>query len=275
MTLAQLSTLQSCLISSFRSAITDAVWTLPFETAQDIIQGLRKQLAYLFMDALNYRKRFKTGNLPPQLSHLTGLPLQILLERPPFWEYQLFANTFADEIKRAKEHEWDLEYGIILGAGEYLQEPLEVMKWISKKMAESSRIVDSFNNLINTALSDALGPPGVTGDPIKLVYTSRRLGETYKAALDWAREAKQLSVPDEFQNLVLIVGRFLNKVRKQVDDFSHDILQKLNAGIAKGEAEGGQIVIEMNIVFELEGIDEFKEESNRVRLMAGLDPGRR
>lgn len=251
---------------------TDAVWTIPFETAQEIIEGLRKQLAYLFLDALNYRKRFKAANLPAQFSYLTGIPLQLLLERPPYWEHQLFANTFADEIKRVKEHEWDLEYGVILGTGAYLKEPVEVLDWVSKKLAEGHRIIDSFNNLINVTLPEALGPPGVSGDPAKIVYISRRLGEAYKATLDWEREARQLAVPDELQKMVLIVGGFHKRTTKRVEDFSVQLLQKLNEGIAKGQAEGGMIVIEMTLTFDLQGTDEFNEEMARLRLMAGFDP---
>ena len=250
---------------------TDAVWTLPFETAQDIIEGLRKQLAYLFMDALGFRQRIKSAHLPPQLANLKGVSLTLLLERPPYWEYQLFANTFTEEIKRVKEHDWDVHYGIILGPGLHLKEPSEVFDWISTQMSESERIVDSFSNLINTALPEALGPPGISGDPVKLVYVSRRLAETYKSSLEWAREAKKISVPDEYQKIVSIVGGFLSKVTKSIEDFSEDLLERLNKGIAKGQAEGGTIVIDMTLTFEVHGIEEFNEEIKRLRRLAGLD----
>jgi len=160
---------------------TDAVWTLPFETAQDIIEGLRKQLAYLFMDALGFRQRVKSAQLPPQLANLKGAALSLVLERPSFWEHLLFANTFVEEIKLVKEHDWDVHYGVILGPGPYLKDWDEVFDWITKQTNEAERLVVSFANLINTALTDALGPPGVSGDPVKLVYVSRRLADTYKA----------------------------------------------------------------------------------------------
>lgn len=249
---------------------TDAIWTIPFETAQEIIEGLRKQLAYLFMDGLTSRQRINSVRLPAPLADLKGVSLKLLLERPPFWEYRLFANTFVEEIKLIKEHEWDVQYGVILGPGPRLKEPGEVFDWVSKQMDEAQRIIDSFNNLINISLPDALGPPGISGDPLKLVYTSRRLGDTYKATFDWARGAQRLSVPDEYQKIVSIVGGFLNTVAKSVEDFSENLLQQLNAGIAKGEAEGGNIVIEMTITFELHGLDEFHKEINRLRRLAGL-----
>lgn len=250
---------------------TDAVWTLPFETAQEIIEGLRKQLAYLFMDALGFRQRVKSAHLPPQLRNLTGVSLSLVLERPPYWEHQLFANTFVEEIKRVKEHDWDVQYSVILGPGLHLKEPSEVFDWISKHMTEGERIVDSFSNLINTALPDALGPPGISGDPVKLVYVSRRLADTYQSSVEWAREAKRVSVPDEYQKIVSIVGGFLSKVTKSIEDLSEHLLEQLNKGIAKGQAEGGTIVIDVGLTFELDGLHEFDEEMKSLRLLAGLN----
>jgi hypothetical protein len=256
-------------VTSVRS--TDAVWTLPFETAQDIIEGLRKQFAYLFMDALGFRQRVMSVPLPPQLANLTGTSLRLVLERPSYWEHQLFANTFVEEIKRVKEHDWDVQYDIILGPGPNLNDGGEVFTWISKQISEAERIVHTFANLINTALPDALGPSGVSGDPVKIVYISRRLADGYKATLDWAREAKRISVPDEYQKIVSIVGRFLSKATKDLEDSSENLLERLNEGIAKGQAEGGTIVVDLTITFDLHGSDEFSKEMDRLRLLSGLE----
>jgi Domain of unknown function (DUF4062) len=256
-------------VTSIRS--TDAVWTLPFETAQDIIEGLRKQFAYLFMEALGFRQRVKSVHLPPQLANLTGTSLRLVLERPSYWEHQLFANTFAEEIKRVKEHDWDVQYGVILGPGLHLKEPGKVFDWISKQMSEGTRIVESFSNLINTTLPEALGPPGIAGDPVKLVYVSRRLADTYKSSLEWAREAKRISVPDEYQEIVSIIGGFLTRVTRDIEDFSENLLERLNKGIEKGQAEGGTIVIDMTLTFELHGLDKFNEEIKKLRRLTGLD----
>jgi hypothetical protein len=254
---------------------SDAVWTLPFDTAQDIINGLRKQLAYLFLDSLNVRQQLKSKQLPAPLANLTGVSLNIVLERPPYWEHRLFANTFVEEIKQVKEHDWDIQYGVILGAGLRLQEPTEVFDWLYQHMDEGARIVHSFDNLINIVLPDALGPPGVPGDAVKLVYVSRRLADTYRSSLEWAREAKKLSVPDEFQKIVSIVGAFLTKVTRDIEDLSQNLLEQLNEGIARGEAEDGSVVIEMTLSFELNGVDEFNEEVRRLRLLGGMeDDGR-
>jgi hypothetical protein len=243
---------------------TDGVWTLPFEFGQDITAGLRKQLAYLFMDALGFRHRIKAAHLPPQLANLKGLSLKLVLERQEFWEHLLFANTFVEEMKLVKEHDWDMHYGVILGTGVHLTTWEEVSAWISKQMSEGERLVMSFANLFNIALPDALGPPGVSGDPVKLVYVSRRLADTYKAAIEWTREAKRVSVPDQYQKIVSIIGGFLSNVTKGVEDLSESLLEQLNSGIASGPDETGRIVIKITIDFELQGLDAAQEELQRL-----------
>jgi Domain of unknown function (DUF4062) len=247
---------------------TDAVWTLPFETAQDIIEGLRKQLAYLFMDALGFRQRVKSAHLPPQLANLKGTSLALVLERPSFWEHLLFANTFLEEMNLVKEHDWDVQYGVILGPGPFLKDWTEVLNWLAKQIHEAERLLMSFTNLINTALPQALGPPG---DPVKLVYISRRLADTYKAALDWAREAKRVSAPDDFQKLVSIVGEFLNDVTDGIEALSENLLEQLKTGIAGGPSESGEIVIKITISFGLHGSEQYEEEFKRLRLIYSMN----
>ena len=243
---------------------TDAVWTISFEFAQDITAGLRKQLAFLFMDALGFRQRIKSAHLPPQLANLKGPSLKLVLERPSFWEHLLFANTFVEEMKLVKEHDWDVQYDVILGVGVHLSEWKEVSAWISKQMSEGERLVNSFANLLNIVLLDALGPPGMPGDPVKLVYVSRRLADTYKAAIEWTREARRVSVPDQYQKIVSIIGGFLSNIIKGVEDLSESLLEQLNTGIASGPDETGIIVIKIRIDFKLYRLDDAQEELQRL-----------
>ena len=66
----------------FVTSLTDSkgVWVFPFEVAQEITDTLRKQLAYLFMDALQLRRRVKTAGLPESLAQLQGTPLRACLK---------------------------------------------------------------------------------------------------------------------------------------------------------------------------------------------------
>ena len=78
----------------------ERVWTFPFDTAQDIIEILRLQLAYLFYDALRVRLRLSGAELPRYLELLGPRALKIALERPRAWEHRLFLQSWIEEVER-------------------------------------------------------------------------------------------------------------------------------------------------------------------------------
>lgn len=77
---------------------SSGVWVFPFELAQDVVNTLRKQMAYLFMDGLQLRKRVAAGGLPNSLARLQGQPLKLVIEKPDLWEYRLFAEVLIQEL---------------------------------------------------------------------------------------------------------------------------------------------------------------------------------
>lgn len=233
--------------------------------AQEIANALRIQLAYLFKDALEVRQHVKKAGLPPDLSQLQGMPLRLVVERPPHWEYRLFPYALSQEIERAKQHRWDLEYHITLGRGAYLNDVGELRNWLLKKMAESHHIVDSSANLLNKVLPEAFGPTGVSGDASKIVYVARRLASAYENAIEWTRDVKQTTAPEEYERLVEIVGTFLKDIIQQIEIFTEEVLNKTESAIEKGTAEGGSHVVEATLTFTLSGQAEFHEEMDRLR----------
>jgi hypothetical protein len=62
-------------------------WVFPFDYAQDIIETLRKQLAYLFMDALTIRTKMLHCGLPEALRDVSGAALILAVQKPSAWEY--------------------------------------------------------------------------------------------------------------------------------------------------------------------------------------------
>jgi len=148
---------------------SEGVWVFPFDIAQDIASMLRKQLAYLFLDSLQFRKRFKASGLPESLAALQGAPLRIVIDRPIIWEYRLFSEVLNQEIARAKQEKMDLRYQIAFGKGEHFDQ-FEVFSWLRRKSGELGRLISAAETIVNTALNEAMSPPGVPGDPEAIVY---------------------------------------------------------------------------------------------------------
>src|ERR1700687_3270709 len=187
-----------------------------------------------FKDALEVRQHVKKAGLPPELAQLQGMPLRLVIERPPYWEYRLFVYALSQEIERAKQHRWDLEYHITLGQVTYLNDVHDVRNWLLKKLAESHHIVDSSSHLVNQVLPEAFGARGVSGDASKIVYVARRLAGAYEKAIEWARDARQTTAPDEYKPLITIVGTFLNDIIRQIEVFTEEVLTKTESAIEKG-----------------------------------------
>jgi hypothetical protein len=69
-------------------------WIFPFDLAQDIFDILRTQIAYLFMDSLELRKKLvSSGAVAAKFRDLKGTLLRLIIERPRAWEYLLLSES--------------------------------------------------------------------------------------------------------------------------------------------------------------------------------------
>jgi hypothetical protein len=253
----------------------EGIWVFQFERAQEIIETLKKQLPYLFMDALQLRTKVKTIGLPEPLAQLKGMSLKLVIERPKAWETRLFNHVLTQEIARYKSHRLDLKYGIAHGKGEFLYDYLEVLNWARRKMAEAERLADSANLILNVAFQDAYAPDGVPSDPEGLVYSAHRLAETYRYAIEWGIECNRTDVADdEFQSIVRLVGKLTNNMIREIEEFSEYILRETEEALNNLPAPG-EPPKELNFTLKLtvSGIDELQAEMHRLTALHGLLEG--
>lgn len=256
----------------FVSSLLDSseVWVFPFELAQEITDTLRKQLAYLFMDALQLRMRAKAAGLPESLAQLQGAALRLVIERPVAWEYRLFGRVMAQEISKAKRLRQDLHYGIGFGKGEHFDN-FEVLTWISRKTAVARRITAAMNQIFNVALPDALGPPGVPGDPEAIVYAAQKLAESYRSAIEWAIEFQNIQVDDDFRNIVRISARLTENMIREVEEWSEKILREIEETVASLPlSPGKQRVLDFTLTITVPDMTEFDQELERLKRLYGV-----
>jgi hypothetical protein len=242
----------------------DGIWVFPFEFANEISDALRKQLAYLFKDALQLRSRAEDRGLPDALRQLQGVPLRLVIDRPPYWEFLLFAHVLDQEISRAKGRRFDLNFGIAFGQGEHLDTSERVFDWVNRKLAEQSRISGTMERIVNVALQDAFGPQGISGDPVKIVYATQRLGEAYRSAIEWAIETQRVSVQDRFQELVRVLGTFVNNMIGEIEDYSAHALRTIEAVIANPPGPNESREVNLTLKLTMSGVDEFREVCDKL-----------
>ncbi|MCH8063135.1 MAG: DUF4062 domain-containing protein, partial [Chloroflexi bacterium] len=112
-------------VESIRSS--GDIWTFSFESAQDIISTLRRQLAYLFMNALEIRGRLSSTELTASLDSISANALRLFLEKPIAWEHRLFNEILKDELRVLANLKRDLTFGLSIGRVENLTDLEDVL----------------------------------------------------------------------------------------------------------------------------------------------------
>lgn len=244
------------------------VWVFPFDTAQDITDTLREQWAHLFFQSLQLRMQARAAGLSNTLSQLQGPALQIVIERPLLWEHRLFSEVLASELAQSKQIKMDLGYGIAFGKTNRLPTD-QLFDWLSTKQNDLGRIVSSLSRLINVAVQEAMGPPGVPGDAESLIYVARRVAEAYRALIAWSIDFQHIDVEEDFQNLIKIASRFSSNAIKEIEEFSDYMQRTIKEAIAS-IVLGQKRTLEFNLTLTISGVDELEEELDRIREIYGF-----
>lgn len=263
----------STKVLEFISSIRDSgdAWVFPFETAQEIVDTLRVQFAYLCMDGLNLRRRAKEAALPEVLKGLQGKAFRIALEKPEAWEYRLFGQVLADCLKEHTSLRRDWEYAVTFGATES-RGTADLFTWSQNQLAQLTRIGNGLSKLVNVALQEALGPPGVPGNPEALVYVARRISDGYREAIQWSLRFRCITVDPEFTELTRILGHFSSDIIQKVEGFSARLLSGLESQLTLPPEQ--RETLEVSLVLILPELDAYDREVQRLQalLASGWTP---
>ena len=217
----------------FAESLRDAKehWVYSFETAQDIIEILRQQFAYLFMDALAWREQLKVAKLTPLLSELAGDSLRIALEKPVSWEHRLFCAVFHDELTRAQALKWDSNYKLQLEKPIEIKTTKEFVEWVWPRTMQIPRFVSSAQDLIERAFVEAMQPAGIPANPEHQVYVARRLGSVYRATLQWKIDFHSISPDPNFERACVLSVEYAANVLQGFEQFAPELEAMIEAGL--------------------------------------------
>jgi hypothetical protein len=249
---------------------SSGVWVFPYETAQDITNTLRQQLAYLFMDALQLRTRVKGVGLTEQLSRLEGPALRLVIERPLAWEYRLFAEVLKQEVSRLKILKLDLDFGMSYGKNLRFHD-FEVTGWIADKAADARRIAEVSSRTLNDALQHALGPSGTPGDAESIVHVARKMAEAYRKAVEWALEFQYVEVDDEFQEIVRIASGLTSNMIKEMEEYSERVHREIEDAVNNLPPPGEKRELHLTLTLTAPDMKEFDRELNRLNRLYGIE----
>jgi hypothetical protein len=223
-------------------------WVFDFDEGIHIIDTLRTQLAYLFMRGLVLVDKVTALNLSEPLAALSGKPLRLLLERPFGWEFHFFSSVLTDELARDQPSKWDLQYGLKLASPRTLGDMGALFIWIAQKYDEILALTDSFSQLLNKVIQDALGRPGQSGDPEHLLYVAKRLARLRKAVIEWAIDFNCTKTRPECERVLNLIAAASGVIIQTIESIPAVVDAEINKAI---EAHGRGEVYEAKMMFTL------------------------
>lgn len=239
----------------------DSNWIHEFNSGKDIINCLKKQLAYLVNDCLCLRKHFHREGISPKVLQYSGRVFEIAVEKPDFWEYLLFAAALKDNLGRLDDLRYDMKYGISFRNAVLYDEPKEIIDFVQTKCSELVNRTSILSKILNDAFQEAIGAPG---NDEYIIYVAEKLIEVYKSVHEWSLEFKNIIVPDEFQNLMLYTSQLSLSVIEDIENFISDYDVRINEAVLGINDKSEKRVLSFNLTLRCPDISKIESEIQNI-----------
>jgi hypothetical protein len=247
----------------------ERVWTFEFETAQDIIQTLRTQFAYLFQDSLQVKMLLSGFGIPSFMEELRPKTLRIALEKPQGWEYFLFFQTWIDEIDRRANIIKAYKAGLNLEPAIYIPSTT-VFQWILTQMQGLNNLVDSANQLINDSIQEGFGKPGEPGDPERIIWVSQMIGCVLEKTLIWANTIRCSRCDPPFDQIIPELALFADDLISQFDTFPNEAIKKIEDALKMPKSEKPH-ELKLTLQLTLANEDGFMKTLENIKEQYGIE----
>jgi hypothetical protein len=245
----------------------DGIWVFPFETAQNIVDALRAQLANLFIRNFAVAQRVAGSGAPGWYDGLSATALRIALDRPANWEGLLLLRVWADEIDARMRLFRELASGMRLRTPEHVVVG-NAASWMLARLHDLSGVTISATELINVQLPLAMKQVGTEADAEHIVWIARYLGLAYEHVVEWAINMRCALVDDPFAEVGAELERLASQVISRLREFPAEALAKLENAIANpSEAP----TVELTLVFR--EIDTTGFDASMARAQQRLEDG--
>ena len=235
---------------------TDGTWMHPFAYAQEIIDALRRQMAFRSRRALRFLSRLERREDQSVLAEMSGAAVRMALDAQLGWVGEVFSSCLQHGIDSWARQREDYEHEIAIGPGEAVPEGYE-QGWAQAQIDAALRMMRGMNNFINVRLMKALAEEDLGA----LVRGAASLVELYREAMEWSHRIRCASVSERWQPVQQELARSTVDVVHQLETLGPRLSQEMRAAIEAAQA--GEDV-EVNIVVTI-------TMPNRDRLSALMD----
>lgn len=245
-------------IDSFYSS--GEVWTFPFSTADEIVDTLRQQFAYLAQDALCIRHLARDQDR--LLEVLEGKSLRLALRRDDNWEIRLFGTVLEEELDRRAPLRREIEHYLAQASVTHIG-LFDIGVWMQDRLEEIVNLADTAMTILNDYLPQTLGEDGVHGDPIEIAACARRLAQVWEDSARWTLRCRSVRVDPHAKRSVELLSETNANMLNEFWEYGHTITSRLDEAIRMHSDDNPQVV-EMTLTITAD-TDEFIEEFARFR----------
>jgi len=240
-------------------------WVFQFELAQDIIECLRHQLANLFYQSLQLRK--KVIVIDEELKYsLSPNAYKIYYEKKDAWEILLFFQVLEDHLASFHELKNDVEYSVSFLSGKKIKEPLLFIDWIQGKMSDIQEIISVGNHLLNDCFSRLHQKSQYELN--KSMYFAKKLAEIYKRILEWVVSVREQNLEENFKQSQFLLSNCMNTNMKEFEKFPMKARSQINDALENIEKLETP-VIELKMVFVMDNHEDLNKEINSMEKIYG------
>ena len=242
-------------------------WIFRFKKAQDIIESVRYQFAFLMNEGLALKRKFLENELTEKVLKYSGRVFHVAVEKPLGWEYLLFVEALAYNLQQQQDLKYDLLYGMYLNESVLLEESEAVIKLCKRKLNELQYKVNLLMALMNQGFKEAIGKPGEPGNPDYILYIAERVIDIYKGVVSWSLDFKKYMVPEEFHRLLDLMAKWGSSVINGIESFIPMAREKIRLALAQNKKE--TVTLTMQIELDEELTIKVKKEFNHLAVLLG------
>ena len=234
-------------------------WTFEFTTAEDIVNALRQQFAYLAQDALELRQMAR--GQARLLEELEGDALMLALQRDEHWEIRLFATVLEEELDRRATLRREIEHRLA-SDGTTFVDLINLALWMQDRTRECTRLVHTATAIINDYLPEALGKDEAPERAIELAAVARRLAQVWEDSARWTLRCRSVRVDDPAERLVDLLSNANANMLDELWEWGHTIIPRIDEA-TQALAAGGSSQLDLTLTLTAD-VDELNEEIDRL-----------
>lgn len=219
-------------------------WNFVFETAQDIMDTLQKQLSILFRSSLELRKKIVSTPYEDLYSKISSKSLNIIMQKEESYDVKFFMQVMLDGIVDCRELKNDYLYSIILKPLHERRNYGELFFWIENKFDELKSYIDSLHKL-SDAFRDFYKENDDESDLRGLYYVASTYVEFYVNLLKWGTSVKGMIVPNECKKVMKVLSDLPSLIIEEMERYPKEAMEKIPRCIEKmknGTIEKGDMI---------------------------------